>query len=375
MFAPPILTDWLTIGDEAMATVALEGIKKNYGTVPVVHGIDLDIADGEFVVLVGPSGCGKSTILRMIAGLEDITEGEIRIGDERVNEISAKDRNLAMVFQDYALYPHMSVADNIGFGLRMHGVPPEQRMARVLEVAKLLQIESFLDRRPKALSGGQRQRVAMGRALARKARLFLFDEPLSNLDAKLRLEVRTQIKLLHRDLGMTSIFVTHDQTEAMTLADRIVCLDGGRISQVGTPDELYNAPQNTFVATFIGSPQINLLDATLANGAVRLADGQTLKLAGGRGQKERRILLGIRPEDLTDASRAIGLKAAQKLSMSFVVSETLGSDTYLIGDIAGARVSARCAPGTNPKPGEHITVHADSAKFHMFDPETRQRNR
>ena len=358
-----------------MATVALEGVKKNYGSVPVVHGIDLEVADGEFVVLVGPSGCGKSTILRMIAGLEDITDGEIRIGDERVNELPAKDRNLAMVFQDYALYPHMSVADNMGFGLRMHGMPPAKRAARVKEVAKLLQLEPYLERKPKALSGGQRQRVAMGRALARQARLFLFDEPLSNLDAKLRLEVRTQIKLLHRELGMTSIFVTHDQTEAMTLADRIVCLDGGLISQVGTPDELYNAPRNIFVATFIGSPQINLLEAELRDGNLRLADGQQLMMAERETKNGliQRVLVGIRPEDLTDASRITGVKHAQKLVMSFVVAETLGSDTYLIGEIAGTRVTARCAPGTNPRPGERITVNANAAKLHLFDPDTQQR--
>jgi ABC-type sugar transport system ATPase subunit len=355
-----------------MATVALEGVKKSYGAVPVVHGIDLEIADREFIVLVGPSGCGKSTILRMIAGLEDITDGEVRIGEERVNELSAKDRNLAMVFQDYALYPHMSVADNIGFGLRMHGVPPEERKVRVGEIARLLQLEPYLDRKPRALSGGQRQRVAMGRALARKARLFLFDEPLSNLDAKLRLEVRTQIKLLHKDLGMTSIFVTHDQTEAMTLADRIVCLDAGRIAQVGTPDELYHAPQNIFVASFIGSPQINLLEATHSSGELRLADGQVLRLqqpvrASGR------VLLGIRPEDLTDASRATGITSVQTLTMSFLVHETMGADTFLIGEIGSTRVTARCAPWVRAAAGERIEVHADSSKFHLFDPDSGQR--
>lgn len=355
-----------------MAAVVLEGVSKSYGPVPVVHGVDLDIADGELVVLVGPSGCGKSTILRMIAGLEDITEGEIRIGGERVNEVPAKDRNLAMVFQDYALYPHMNVADNIAFGLRMHGVPPHQRSERVREVARLLQLEPYLDRKPKALSGGQRQRVAMGRALARRARLFLFDEPLSNLDAKLRLEVRTQIKLLHRELGMTTIFVTHDQTEAMTLADRIVCLDQGRISQADTPDVLYNAPANTFVATFIGSPQINLLEASVKGRRLVLADGQTLDLLRtvSGGDTGRRVLLGIRPEDLTDESRAVGIAKAQKLAMSFLLPETLGSDTYLLGDVAGTRVTARCAPRFKPKPGETIEVHADGTKFHLFDPET-----
>jgi ABC-type sugar transport system ATPase subunit len=358
-----------------MASVALEGVTKSYGPVPVVHGIDLDIADGEFTVLVGPSGCGKSTILRMIAGLEDITGGEIRIGGERVNEMAAKDRNLAMEFQDYALYPHMTVADNIGFGLRMHGVPPEKRAARVREVARLLQLEPYLARKPRALSGGQRQRVAMGRALAREARLFLFDEPLSNLDAKLRLEVRTQIKLLHRQLGMTTIFVTHDQTEAMTLADRIVCLDGGRIAQAGTPDELYNAPQNLFVAAFIGSPPINLIEAELRGGVLHLADGQTLRLPARASMRSesRHMLMGIRPEHLTDASRAGSVNGAQTLALSFVVSETLGSDTFVIGDVADARVSARCAPGTNANPNERILLHADASKVHLFDPVTGQR--
>jgi ABC-type sugar transport system ATPase subunit len=369
--------NWLTIVIRwiGMATVALEGLRKSYGPMPVVHGIDLDVADGEFIVFVGPSGCGKSTILRMIAGLEDITDGEIRIGGERVNEIPAKDRNLAMVFQDYALYPHMSVAANIGFGLKMHGVAPARRESRVREIAKLLQLEPVLHRRPGALSGGQRQRVAMGRALARDARLFLFDEPLSNLDAKLRLEVRTQIKLLHRQLGMTSIFVTHDQTEAMTLADRIVCLDAGHIAQVGTPDELYNHPQNVFVATFIGSPPINLLPAIVAGSQVKLADGQCIALpksspALGSGRK---VLAGFRPEDLSDATRMTAMGAPQELAMDFIVSETLGSDTYLIGEIAGIRVSARCAPLAANALGNHIPIFADADRLHLFDPETCKR--
>jgi multiple sugar transport system ATP-binding protein len=347
-----------------MATVSLEGVKKSYGAVSVVHGIDLDVADGEFVVL------------------EDITDGEIRVAGERVNETPAKDRNLAMVFQDYALYPHMTVAANIGFGLKMNGVPAAQRDERVREIAGLLRLEPYLDRKPRALSGGQRQRVAMGRALARKARLFLFDEPLSNLDAKLRLEVRTQIKLLHREFNMTSIFVTHDQTEAMTLADRIVCLDSGNIAQVGTPDELYNRPQNIFVATFIGSPQINLFEAEIGsfNGgpAIRLSDGQSLPLSKAARSNVamkpgRKVLAGIRPEDLTDSTRVSGLRSARKLTMDFIVSETLGSDTYLIGDIAGTRVSARCAPAMKPSPGARIAMHADAERLHLFDPETQRR--
>ena len=365
-----------------MATLTLEGVRKSYGDVEVVHGIDLDIADGEFAVLVGPSGCGKSTILRMIAGLEDVTHGEIRIDDERVNETPAKDRNLAMVFQDYALYPHMTVAGNIGFGLKMNGVPAPLRAERVAEVARLLQLEPFLDRKPRALSGGQRQRVAMGRALARKARLFLFDEPLSNLDAKLRLEVRTQIKLLHGQLGMTSIFVTHDQTEAMTLADRIICLDAGLIAQVGTPDELYSRPRNLFVASFIGSPPISLLEVDLervdGGAAARFADGQLLSLppeASARKELHpgRRVLIGLRPEDLTDSSRGKGFRHPQKLSLDVLVCETLGPDTYLVGNLAGEQIQARCAPGTRSEPGARVQVYADCDKLHFFDPQTRMR--
>jgi multiple sugar transport system ATP-binding protein len=361
-----------------MATLALEKLKKSYGDTAVVHGIDLDISDGEFVVLVGPSGCGKSTILRMIAGLEDITEGEIRIGDRRVNEIAAKDRNVAMVFQDYALYPHMTVAANIGFGLKMRGFPAGKRDERVREVAELLKLEPYLDRKPRTLSGGQRQRVAMGRALARSAQLFLFDEPLSNLDAKLRMEVRTQIRLLHQELGMTTVFVTHDQTEAMTLADRIVCLDAGRVSQVGTPEELYVAPQNTFVATFIGSPQINILEAEVTQEKgekiLRLSDGQELPIYGEHAlDLGRKVLVGIRPEDLTDESRLSGIGKPQSLTLSYLVSETLGSDTFLIGDIAGTRVAGRCAPDTRPSQRAQFTVYADADRLHLFDPRTGQR--
>lgn len=358
-----------------MAEVRLEGICKSYGAHAVVHGIDLIVNEGEFVVLVGPSGCGKSTILRMIAGLEDITDGRLSFGAKVMNDVATKDRNLAMVFQDYALYPHMTVAANIGFGLKMNGVAAPEREARVREVAELLQLAPYLDRKPKALSGGQRQRVAMGRALARSAQLFLFDEPLSNLDAKLRMEVRTQIKLLHQKLGMTSIFVTHDQTEAMTLADRIVCLDGGRIAQVGTPDELYNRPENLFVAGFIGSPPINLMAATAEGRTLRLADGQTLTLPDDAPTfaSPRSVTLGLRPEDLSDASRLGTSAAAQGLTMDYLLSETLGSDTYLIGDIAGSHVTARCAPGARPVPGSKVDLYADATRLHLFDPDTRKR--
>ena len=357
-----------------MAEVRLLDLRKSYGTQAVVHGIDLTVSEGEFVVLVGPSGCGKSTILRMVAGLEDITGGQVLIAGRVVNDLGARDRDLAMVFQDYALYPNMTVAENLAFGLRMRGVAAPERQARAREVAELLQLTPYLDRKPRALSGGQRQRVAMGRALARPAQVFLFDEPLSNLDAKLRMEVRTQIKLLHRALGMTSIFVTHDQTEAMTLADRIVCLDGGHIAQVGTPDQLYNRPETVFVAGFIGSPQINLIPVLAEGGRLTLSDGQTLTLADGAAfGAPQKVLMGLRPEDLSDESRAGTQRSPQKLVMDYVVSETLGSDTYLIGDVAGQRLTARCAPGIRPAPGTKISLFADAARLHLFDPDTRKR--
>jgi len=352
-----------------LANVTLQRLSKSFGQHPVVHDVNLEIADGEFVVLVGPSGCGKSTILRMIAGLEDITEGTVSIGGRIVNDLGARERNLAMVFQDYALYPHMTVAANIGFGLRMNGVGEPERSKRVAEIAALLQLDPYLDRKPKALSGGQRQRVAMGRALARQAQVYLFDEPLSNLDAKLRMEVRTQIKLLHQSLGMTSIFVTHDQIEAMTLADRIVCLNQGRIAQICAPEVLYGRPANVFVAGFIGSPQINLIPAELSAGRVTFADGQSLNIAAAAGSRAS-VLVGLRPEYLTDETRRGSLLQPQPLAMDFLLSETLGSDTYLIGELAGARLTARCAPSASPAPGSRVSLLADAGRLHLFDPET-----
>jgi ABC-type sugar transport system ATPase subunit len=311
----------------------------------------------------------------MIAGLEEISGGTVAIAGRVVNDLDARARNLAMVFQDYALYPHMTVAANIGFGLRMRGVPAPARAARVREVAEMLQLSPYLDRKPRALSGGQRQRVAMGRALARPAELFLFDEPLSNLDAKLRTEVRTQIKLLHRDLGMTTVFVTHDQTEAMTLADRIVCLDAGRIAQMGTPEDLYARPQTLFVASFIGAPQINLLPAEATGRVLRLADGQALTLPEDAPAfaAPRRVIAGLRPEDLCDDSRRPIMTAPQPLGIDYLLPETLGSDTHLIGELAGHRVTARCAPGMRPPPGTRVTLLADAARLHLFDPDTGKR--
>jgi ABC-type sugar transport system ATPase subunit len=362
-----------------MATLELRNVTKSYGAVPVIHGVDLAVDDKEFVVLVGPSGCGKSTILRMIAGLEDITSGDLLISGERVNDVPTRHRNLAMVFQDYALYPHMTVAANLGFGLRMNGVPSAARSARVREVADLLQLGPYLDRKPRALSGGQRQRVAMGRALARSAQLFLFDEPLSNLDAMLRIDVRTQIKLLHRSLGMTSIFVTHDQTEAMTLADRIVCLDGGRIAQVGSPDDLYNRPATVFVASFIGAPQINLFSAELSSfegrPTLRFGDGQRLTLPDdvARRLPSGPVVVGLRPEDLTDEGRLAGHSSPQPLVLETILGETLGSDLILIGRLGGVQATARCSPGLRAQPGERLRLHADVARLHFFSPESKQR--
>ncbi|MBA1142320.1 ABC transporter ATP-binding protein [Mesorhizobium neociceri] len=358
-----------------MVDVSLRGLSKSFGSHPVVHGVDLDIQDGEFVVLVGPSGCGKSTILRMVAGLEDITAGELILGGIMANDLSPKDRNLAMVFQDYALYPNMTVASNIGFGLKMNKVPAEARERRIREIAQLLQLSDYLERKPRALSGGQRQRVAMGRALARSAQLFLFDEPLSNLDAQLRTEVRTQIKILHQKLGMTSIFVTHDQTEAMTLADKIVCLHGGKIAQTGTPEELYNEPKNLFVASFIGSPQINIIEAELDGDILTLSDGQTLSLAQKPIAKssKRRVLVGIRPEDITDESRIGTINKSKGLRVDYLISETLGSDTFIIGQLGGARVTARCAPTVRHMPGSTVLLHANAERLHLFDPETGRR--
>src|SRR6201996_1782182 len=285
-----------------MATVEFRRLVKRYGTLEVVHGIDLSIGDGEFIVLVGPSGCGKSTTLRMLAGLEDISGGEILIGARKVNEIEPRDRDIAMVFQDYALYPHMSVYDNMAFSLLYRKMPRKQIDARVREAAEILGLTPYLSRRPRQLSGGQRQRVAMGRAIVRKPQVFLFDEPLSNLDAKLRGTMRVEMKKLHQRLGVTTVFVTHDQVEAMTLADRVVVMNGGHIEQIGTPDEVYHSPASLFVAGFIGAPTMNLLPGRLENAdTLRLGEIQTVQLrkAGGGGDK---VMFGIRPEDVDVAS-------------------------------------------------------------------------
>ncbi len=296
-----------------MASIDIQNVKKAYGPVKVLHDVDLRIKDGEFVVLVGPSGCGKSTLLRMIAGLEDVTGGEIRIAGNRVNELHPKDRDIAMVFQSYALYPHMNVAGNMSYSLKLRKIAKEKIASAVGAAASKLGLDPLLERRPKALSGGQRQRVAMGRAIVRQPKAFLFDEPLSNLDARLREQMRAEIKKLHGDLKATSIYVTHDQIEAMTLADRIVAMHGGVVQQVGSPLELYDTPANLFVAGFIGSPGMNFLDATYIDGGVRLKDGTVVPLAAPLSLPNgAKVTLGIRPEHVVIASEG-GLNANVEL--------------------------------------------------------------
>jgi multiple sugar transport system ATP-binding protein len=355
-----------------MATIALDGVVKRYGRTTAVHGIDLHVNDGEFVVLVGPSGCGKSTTLRMIAGLEDLSGGTIRIDGRVVNEAEPKDRNIAMVFQNYAIYPHLSVAQNIGFGLYTSRLPAVEKKKRIQETAGILGLETLLDRRPSQLSGGQRQRVAIGRAMVRDPAAFLFDEPLSNLDAQLRSQMRLEIKKLHQRLGTTIVFVTHDQVEAMTLADRIVVMRDGRILQVGTPVELYENPTDVFTARFIGSPTMNLLPAHLAEeagqrvarlddskSAIPLPAGQVLR-ADGPG-----VLVGVRPHDLVvgPAAEAGAISLAGEVS----VVEPLGSETLVHLDLGNASVIASAPGKVVPKAGDRVTVHAQPGSLYLFD--------
>ncbi len=362
-----------------MAHVVVRDLVKKYGDLQVVHGIEFEIGDGEFVVLVGPSGCGKSTILRMIAGLETVTGGEIAIDGEIVNDVPPRDRDVAMVFQDYALYPHMSVRQNLGFGLRMRGTKRSAIETAVKRTAEILQIENLLERKPKALSGGQRQRVAIGRAIAREPRLFLFDEPLSNLDAKLRVDMRTQIKRLHLTFRTTSVYVTHDQVEAMTLADRIVILRSGNIEQIGTPSDLYRSPRNIFVAGFIGSPAMNFLQARLeANGsglAVVPDGGASLKLPrhladryGGHAGRE--VVLGLRPEHLTNAWTEQDRDALAPLPLRIELAEPLGADTLIFSKIGEREIVCRVTPEAGSTTGAEITLQANMNHMHLFDPES-----
>jgi multiple sugar transport system ATP-binding protein len=349
-----------------MATIEISRLVKRYGNTAVVHGIDLAIRDGEFVVLVGPSGCGKSTTLRMIAGLEEISEGQVRIDGRVVNDLQPRNRNIAMVFQNYAIYPHVTVADNIAFGLYRSKLSKSEKRARVEQVAETLGLSQLLERRPSALSGGQRQRVAIGRAMVRDPSAFLFDEPLSNLDAQLRTQMRIEIKRLHHRLGTTSVFVTHDQVEAMTMADRIVVMREGRILQVGSPLELYENPVDVFTARFIGSPTMNLLPASLRDGKAELAAGGAIQAPSSLATTSD-ILVGARPQDLSPAT--VG---SPGLTISGIVAvvETLGSETLVHIESEGQTVIGS-APGRQiPKIGEQLTLHAPAEKLYYFDKAT-----
>jgi len=352
-----------------MASVSFRNATRLYpgGTKPAVDKLNLEVADGEFLVLVGPSGCGKSTSLRMLAGLEEVNEGGIYIGDREVTDVPPKDRDIAMVFQNYALYPHMTVAENMGFALKIAGVNKEERAERVLEAAKLLDLEPYLNRKPKALSGGQRQRVAMGRAIVRKPQVFLMDEPLSNLDAKLRVQTRTQIASLQRRLGVTTVYVTHDQVEAMTMGDRVAVLKDGLLMQVDTPRNLYDTPANVFVAGFIGSPAMNLVQLAIVDGGVQFGDvvlpvaREILAKASGN-----KVTVGIRPEKLTPS--------AHGLEVDVDVVEELGSDGFLYGraqlDGTEQNIVVRVDAIDHPKAGDRIHLEADSSAVHLFDVES-----
>jgi multiple sugar transport system ATP-binding protein len=362
-----------------MAQVSLRGLVKNYDETPAVRGIDLDIPDKEFVVLVGPSGCGKSTTLRMIAGLEDISGGEIRIGDEVVNDVPPKDRNIAMVFQNYALYPHMTVYENMSFGLRLKKFPKDEIAQRVDKAARILDIRELLERKPKQLSGGQRQRVAMGRAIVRDPMVFLFDEPLSNLDAKLRVQMRTEIKRVHQKVRTTTVYVTHDQVEAMTLADRVVVMNDGRIEQVGTPMELYRAPATKFVAGFIGSPAMNLAPCSLVENAgglsVELGDGLAFPVPPERTGRYRphlgnaRLLFGLRPEHLTEM-RAQTAANQHPFEVTLEVTEPMGMDTLVFFRVKGIDICGRTNPAANAQAGQPLKMLADLDHMHLIDEAT-----
>ncbi len=351
-----------------MARVEISQLEKSYDDVDVVRGIDIDIPDGEFVVLVGPSGCGKSTLLRMIAGLESITDGEIRIGDTVVNDIAAKDRDIAMVFQNYALYPHMTVAENMSFALKLKGEPKPKVDEAVKRASAILGLDALLQRLPKQLSGGQRQRVAMGRAIVRDPKVFLFDEPLSNLDAKLRVQMRSEIKELHQRLKTTTIYVTHDQIEAMTMADRIVVMQGGVVEQMGAPLELYDKPANVFVATFIGSPSMNLYSGTVeaSDGGlvVRTEEGATMPLPADRTDLAgRRIVYGIRPEDIVVGS---GPGAVARIS----TVEPTGAETLLLCKVGKVNTVVISRDRAKLSPGDDIALSFPTEKLHLFDQAT-----
>ena len=359
---------------DKLATVTLRQVRKTYDANEILHGVDLDVADQEFVVLVGPSGCGKSTLLRMIAGLEDISSGEIAIGDCVVNQVDPKDRDVAMVFQDYALYPHLTVFQNIAFSLQYRGVAKAEITRRVAEAAGILDIESLLQRKPRQLSGGQRQRVAMGRAIVREPKVFLFDEPLSNLDAKLRVQMRTEIKKLRDRVRTTAIYVTHDQVEAMTLADRIVLMNHGRIEQIGTPEDVYDAPATLFVAGFMGASAMNLVPGRIENDrgdcVAIVGDGVRVGLPSRyMGYSGKTVTIGLRPEHLQLAAS----DAVTALTGAARVVEPLGSDTLVIFDAAGCELQARLPPRVVRHAGDPVRVTIAADAVHLFDPVTERR--
>ena len=367
-----------------MARLSLKNITKQYPNgVVAVKEFNLEIADREFVIFVGPSGCGKSTTLRMIAGLEEITQGELWIGDKLVNDVEPKDRDIAMVFQNYALYPHMSVYDNMAFGLKLRKMPKDQIDKVVHEAAKILDIEHLLDRKPKALSGGQRQRVAMGRAIVRSPKVFLMDEPLSNLDAKLRVQMRIEISKLHQKLQTTFIYVTHDQTEAMTLGTRIVVMKDGLIQQVDTPQNLYDKPKNLFVAGFMGSPQMNFIEASVVkkgadvyvafgNNTLKLPEGKAKKIMDG-GYVEKNVMIGIRPEDIHDEEMFISNSPDSVIEATVRVYELLGAEVFLYFTVdENLEITARVNPRTTARPDDTLKIAFDMSKLHIFDKETEQ---
>jgi len=341
-----------------LSEVILSGIKKSFGSNLIVKGVDLQVGEGEFLVMVGPSGCGKTTLLRLIAGLEQVDAGEVRIGGRRVNDVPPRDRDVAMVFQSYALYPHMSVRENLAFGLTLRGFPREEIAARVAEVAAMLELSHLLDRKPKALSGGQRQRVAMGRAIVRQPQVFLFDEPLSNLDTALRVQMRGELARLHRKLGATMIYVTHDQVEAMTLATRVAVFNAGVLQQVGPPLELYNRPANRFVAGFLGSPSMNFLEARREGGQL-VGKGFTLPAPADLPSESARVLLGLRPQDLRVAAQG-------PLAGTVDAVERLGFDGYAFLATEAGPVAARFDKGTHVAVGDKVSLAPVSDALHVF---------
>ncbi|RXV62624.1 sn-glycerol-3-phosphate ABC transporter ATP-binding protein UgpC [Roseovarius sp. A46] len=347
-----------------MATVELDDIRKRFGPTEVIKGVSLDVADGEFIVIVGPSGCGKSTLLRMVAGLETISDGELRINGTRANEREPMDRDIAMVFQNYALYPHMSVAQNMGYGLRIKGLPKAEIAAKVQDAAELLQLTELLDRKPRQLSGGQRQRVAMGRAIVREPSVFLFDEPLSNLDAKLRVQMRLEIRELQAKLGITSLYVTHDQVEAMTMADRMIVMNEGRAEQVGTPLDVYERPESLFAAQFIGSPSMNVVAAEGRENGLHLGDMVLPNPTGAHGP----VMLGLRPEHLSP-------DPGGPITMEVLLAEPLGANTLLHGRLANGQSFTASLPGVHRagQGGETLRLSIPPENIHVFDRETERR--